>query len=147
LAVFGSFYGLYYVCGRENRRKKLKRRLNMEENIKENEALELQKAEYEAKIANLKLDFAVETALLRAGARNVKAAGALLDREKLSIDEEGRSCGLEEQIKALKENEETAFLFESNTQIKGLVPYESGDMLQDTEQMSYSRFCEIYGAQ
>ncbi len=119
----------------------------MEENIKENEALELQKAEYEAKIANLKLDFAVETALLRAGARNVKAAGALLDREKLSIDEEGRSCGLEEQIKALKENEETAFLFESNTQIKGLVPYESGDMLQDTEQMSYSRFCEIYGAQ
>lgn len=117
----------------------------MEENIKDNEALELQRAEYEAKIAALKLDFAVEAALLRAGARNVTAAGALIDREKLSLDEKGRAEGLEEQIAALKENEETSFLFQDRTQIKGLVPCESGDVSHEAEQMSYSRFCEIYG--
>lgn len=35
----------------------------MDENINEINALEVQKAEYEQKIAEMKLDFAVETAL------------------------------------------------------------------------------------
>jgi hypothetical protein len=114
----------------------------MKENIKDNDVQVLQ-AQYEERIKELRLGFAIEIALLRAGARNVKATAALLDRDKLSVDKDGKVEGLEEQINELKENEETAFLFESAVRVKGLIPYESGNV--PTEKMTYSHFCEIYG--
>lgn len=55
---------------------------------------------------------AVELALTQAGARNIKAAKALLDNEKLELSDEGIK-GLEEQLTALKESD--AYLFEQDT--------------------------------
>ena len=117
----------------------------MEENIKNNDALEEQREEYEKKIEKLKLDFALETALLRAGAKNVKATAALIDKDQINLDEEGRATGLDEQIEKLKGDEQTAFLFSTESPVRGLVPYESGNVPEDMEKMSYARFCEIYG--
>ncbi len=49
----------------------------------------------------------------KAKARNHKAALALIDREKIKLTEDGLE-GFDEQIKSLKANEKTAFLFESD---------------------------------
>ncbi|MDT2776656.1 phage scaffolding protein [Enterococcus thailandicus] len=70
------------------------------------------KSDSETKIAEIKKISAVELALTQAGARNIKAAKALLDNEKLELSDEGIS-GLEEQLTALKESD--AYLFEQDT--------------------------------
>lgn len=117
----------------------------MDENINESNALEVQRAEYEQKIEKMKLDFAVETALLKAGARNVRAAAALLDRDKITIGENGEAVGLDEQVGMLKEGEDTAFLFEKESPLRGMVPYRGANVPEGTEKMTYSHFCELYG--
>ncbi|MDA3973288.1 phage scaffolding protein [Enterococcus thailandicus] len=70
------------------------------------------KSDSETKIAEIKKTSAVELALTQAGARNIKAAKALLDNEKLELSDEGIN-GLEEQLTALKESD--AYLFEQDT--------------------------------
>ena len=55
-----------------------------------------------------KLDFAVETRLSQAGAVNTTAVRALLDYEKLSLEDD-RLVGLDEQLAALMEKEKWAF--------------------------------------
>ncbi|HGF7457856.1 TPA: phage scaffolding protein [Enterococcus faecium] len=70
------------------------------------------KSDSETKIAEIKKTSAVELALTQAGARNIKAAKALLDKEKLELSDEGIN-GLEEQLTALKESD--AYLFEQDT--------------------------------
>lgn len=58
-------------------------------------------------------DFAIERALTAAKPKNAKAVAALLDREKLKFAG-GEVIGLDQQIKALKEDADTAFLFETD---------------------------------
>ncbi len=120
----------------------------MEENIMVKEALEKQKAEYEEKINALKLSFAVDTALLKAGAKNIRAAKALIDINGISFDKEreDRTVGLDEQIAALKANEESAFLFKDNREnsAKGFTPYSGESSDEDMGARTYSDFCEIY---
>ncbi|MDB7101867.1 phage scaffolding protein [Enterococcus mundtii] len=70
------------------------------------------KSDSETKIAEIKKTSAVELALTQAGARNIKAAKALLDSEKLELSDEGIK-GIEEQLTALKESD--AYLFEQDT--------------------------------
>jgi chromosome segregation ATPase len=68
------------------------------------------KTDMDNQMNNLHLDFAVETGLREAGAKNVKAAKALLDMSKISrVD--GVVNGLNEQIEALKGAEDSAFIF------------------------------------
>lgn len=64
---------------------------------------------YAAELANLKLNGAIENRLLKEGAVNTKAVRALLDGEKIKLSEDGSLTGLDEQIKALRENEKWAF--------------------------------------
>lgn len=70
------------------------------------------KADSESKIAEIKKTSAVELALTQAGARNIKAAKALLDSEKLELTDEGIK-GLDEQLNTLKESD--GYLFEGET--------------------------------
>ena len=69
------------------------------------------KEQYEANISKIKLDNAIDNALGNAKARNSRAVKALLDMEKIKFENEILS-GLDEQLKALKEAEDTKFLFE-----------------------------------
>lgn len=69
------------------------------------------KTDSESKIADIKKASAVELALTQAGARNIKAARALLDSEKLELTEDGLK-GLDEQLTSLKESD--GYLFEQN---------------------------------
>lgn len=66
------------------------------------------KEEYESKMAELKKNTAIDLALAKQKAKNVKAVKALLDMEKVSLDGDN-IIGLEEQLKALKESDPYLF--------------------------------------
>lgn len=69
------------------------------------------KTSSEQQIADLKKSSAIDLALTQAGAKNIKAAKALLDSESLELTDEGLK-GLDDQLAALKEND--GYLFGSN---------------------------------
>lgn len=69
------------------------------------------KTSSEQQIADLKKSSAIDLALTQAGAKNIKAAKALLDSESLELTDEGLK-GLDEQLTALKESD--GYLFGSN---------------------------------
>lgn len=71
------------------------------------------KADYEANIAQLKRDGAIELALHEANARNPKAVKALLDGDTIKVDDEGVH-GLKEQLEQLQESDAYLFANESD---------------------------------
>jgi hypothetical protein len=64
--------------------------------------------EWQAKMAQMKLDFALERALTTAKAKNPKAVKALLDMEKVKLDGE-QLLGLDDQLKALQQSDPYLF--------------------------------------
>ena len=64
--------------------------------------------EWQAKVAQMQLDFAIEKALTAAKAKNAKAVKALLDLEKVKLDGE-QLLGLDDQLKELQKSD--AYLF------------------------------------
>lgn len=68
-------------------------------------------ADYEKRIAEMKKEYAVDTALTKANAKNIKAVRALLDTSKIELKEDGSLTGLNEQIEALSKAEDSSFLF------------------------------------
>ena len=85
-------------------------------------ANKVKEKEYADSIAKLKLDNAVDLALLGAGAKNNKAVKALLNLEKAVIGADGKVAGLDEQLTALKKAEDSSFLFETTGKFKGVNP-------------------------
>ncbi len=79
---------------------------------------------YAADIKTVKINAAVETALMAAGAKNVKAVKALLNLDKAALDEDGTVKGLKDQIKTIKSAEDSKFLFaeKQQTGLKGVKP-------------------------
>lgn len=107
----------------------------------------------------LKKGYAIENALITAKAKAVKAVSAYIDTDKVTIDSKGNIVGIDEQIKALKESDETKFLFDSGApQMKGAKPGEPSDpeggytkaqilaMPYKQQQEIYSKDPEAYNA-
>lgn len=65
------------------------------------------------RIAEIKRDSAVELKLTQAGAKNIKAAKALLDLDKVEVAEDGTVTGLDEQITTITTSD--AYLFGGET--------------------------------
>lgn len=100
--------------------------LELQKKITEHEtAMENQKADYEAQVKQLQIDSAVQKALFSAGAKNQKAAMALLDFDKLELQEDGQLKGLDDQVKTLAESEDSSFLFKQEEKPKN--PYKPKD--------------------
>jgi hypothetical protein len=99
-----------------------------------------QKEAYEAQIRNIRIDSAIESALTKAGARNIKAARALLDMEKVTVDENNEVVGLSEQVQGLTDSEDTKFLFGANLPIGG-TPAEGMDNNESLDNMTYTQMC------
>jgi hypothetical protein len=102
--------------------------------------------QHAAEMKALRIDNAVSSALMKAGALNVKAARALLDLEGAELAEDGSVKGLDGQIKALTEAEDSKFLFgSSKPRMKGARTGENGaedgDGRVDTSKMSYDELC------
>lgn len=102
--------------------------------------------QHAAEMKALRIDNAVSSALMKAGALNVKAAKALLDLGGAELAEDGSVKGLDGQIKALTEAEDSKFLFgSSKLRMKGARTGENGaedgDGRVDTSKMSYDELC------
>lgn len=81
-----------------------------------------------AEIQTLKINNAVETALIGAKALNVTAVKALLNLEKAELDADGTVKGLADQIKNLQTAEDSKFMFGSSApNMKGAKVGESGN--------------------
>lgn len=105
-------------------------------------ANEDQQKAHEAEIAQLRLDNAVEAAILAAGAKNVKAVRALMDADKLRLEKDGTVTGLSDQLKAIQKSDAYMFAEKQQQQFKGFQPGASGDVKPDGEvdvsKMTYS---------
>lgn len=102
---------------------------SLKDKIKELEdgAAEKEKT-HAAELQSLKVNNAVDTALLGAKALNTKAVKALLNLENAELDEDGSVKGLADQIKALQTAEDSKFLFGSSAlNMKGAKVGESGN--------------------
>ena len=113
---------------------------SLKDKIKELEdgAKEAEKT-HAAEIQTLKINNAVDTALIGAKALNTKAVKALLNLEGAELAEDGSVKGLADQITALQKSD--SYLFGSST-MKGAKSGESGnedgDKGVDTSKMTYS---------
>ena len=61
----------------------------------------------------LKRDYAIETELKKAKAKNPKVVSSLLDLERVEMGEDGSLIGLDEQLEDLQKSPDTADFFES----------------------------------
>lgn len=95
--------------------------------------------EYADSIAKIKLDNAVDIALMSAGSKNNKAVKALLNLEKAILGEDGKIAGLDEQIKALKTAEDSSFLFEALKVPKGTNLASNPEKKINFSEMTYSQ--------
>lgn len=111
------------------------------------------KALVEAKdneIKKIKINNAVNTALMGAGAKNVKAALALLNMENAELMEDGSVKGLNEQIEALKTADDSKFLFaDPKPVITGTNPVTGNDnpksvTKEQFARMGYKERVELY---
>lgn len=84
--------------------------------------------DYEKQLKEQRFAFAVERAVAKADARNVKAVVALLDKTKISLDGENL-IGFDEQVAALKESD--PYLF--GVELKGRAPEGAGKPPQTPE--------------
>jgi len=75
--------------------------------------LEARDTEAQTALSNTRLDYEIRLGLQSAGARNVTAASALLDRNAIRFGEDGTIVGLDEQIKTIQEAND--YLFQSAT--------------------------------
>lgn len=108
------------------------------------------KKQADAAIAQLKLDYAVETALGKANVMQNKAVLPFLDMDAVKLSEDGTLTGLSEQLEKLKASEDTRFLFrlEEKPQIKGAQPGQARDSLPggapDFSKMTYEQVEAYY---
>lgn len=128
---------------------------DLKKEIGDNEDLK-QKVEQLQKDNDLiKRDAAIEKALTGAKAKNLTAVKALLkDTDSAEILSDGTLKGLEDQIKALKKDEGTKFLFEEDKppQMKGAKMGQSGDgtpskiTKEQFDRLSYKERVELYNS-
>lgn len=100
-----------------------------------------QKEGYEAQIAQIRLDNAVDSALTAAGAKNNKAVKAMLDMTGVKLDKEGNLTGLKEQLDGVKKSDSYMFNAAGSAGFKGAKPGAGGDGNSggvDTSKMTYS---------
>lgn len=95
--------------------------------------IDQQKENYEQQINKIKIEYAAREALQKAGAKNVKAALALI-QDKLNeatLGEGDKVEGLEDWIKELTEGADSAFLFEAKeagpAKLNGAQPVDPGN--------------------
>ena len=108
------------VADRDQQLETLKKSTGDVETLK-NQISELQetnktaKTDYESKIKQMRIDYAVDAALNGAKAKNLTAVKALIDLKDADIDDDGKIKGLDKQLKKLTEGEDTKFLFDSES--------------------------------
>lgn len=107
---------------------------------------------HEAEMNKLKLDNAVEAALVAAGAKNAKAVRSLFDETKFKLTDKGDVEGLSDAIKAVQKSDSYMFEEKQAQQQKftGFQPGASGAQKPgtevDTSKMTYSELTAYMAA-
>ncbi len=100
----------------------------------------------EESVYKTKVELGVENALIKSKARNIKAAKALIDFDKIQ-NEGGKLTGLEEQIESLRGGEETAFLFDCDDgrKVSGAKAEEGKDRgkPKNVRNLTYTEMCKL----
>ncbi len=116
-----------------------------------NKDLAAKETAHNTQMHQMKVDAAVDSALVSAKAINAKAVKPFLtDLDKAEFDDKGNVKGLDEQLSKLLKGEETEFLFagENKQQFKGATPGETGkeseDGKVDVTKMTYDELVEYY---
>ena len=94
-------------------------------------------------ISRIKLENFVDMALMSAKVRNAKALKALLDMSKVTLGDDGKLSGLDEQLETLRKSDEYLFASEQTMpQLSGMKPAQIG-AAQDKSpaDMSYEELC------
>lgn len=99
-----------------------------------------------ADVEKLKINNAVDLAILSANGKNSTAIKSLLNMDEIKFDNDGKVIGVAEQLDALVKGEDSCFLFgtkEKSTPV-GVTPVESGSGVGkvDTSKMTYSQIAE-----
>lgn len=109
------------IAERDKQLEDLKKAAGSNEELKKQiEALQAENKkaaeEWQAKVAQMQLDFAIERALTNAKAKNPKAVKALLDLEKVKLDGD-KLLGLDDQLKAIQQSD--PYLFGESGKVGG----------------------------
>ncbi len=106
-----------------------------------------QEQSHEKQLAQLRFDYAVDAALTAAGAKNHRAVRGLLNLESVTLGEDGKTMGLDEQLGALKSSDGYLFNEPAKPVFKGYQPGDSADGVPaiDADQMSYSQLSAYMG--
>jgi hypothetical protein len=112
------------IVERDNQIAELKKSESATDELKKQiEALQEENAKGVEAMKAVKLESAITLALKDAGAKNIKAVRPFITANELN--EDGTVKGLDDQIKSLKESEDSSFLFNAkvdNTKIAGASP-------------------------
>ena len=104
--------------------------------------------DYQSKITKQAKDFAITNALKDAGAKNTKAVLALLDLDKVPVDEDGQLFGIAEQLEELQKTD--AYLFTpKQIELEGTVNLFAGgnpssNVAKDPKNMSLDEQTDLY---
>lgn len=121
------------IAERDKQLEALKKAGNVDDLKQQIENLQLEntanKEKYESEMSQIKLDNAIENSLITSKARNTKAVKALLNLDNIKLDGDN-IIGLEDQLKQLREDENSKFMFDLDTKqdkanFKGVNPAES----------------------
>ena len=106
-----------------------------EELKKQIETMKQQNADQEkahkAELAQIRLDNAIDAALISAGAKNGKAVKALIDVSKVKLGEDGKLTGWDDQIKAVQKSDAYLFNAKQQNNFRGFQPGASGEVRPD----------------
>lgn len=100
---------------------------------------------HEKQIKEMRIGYEVEKALTAAKAKNITAVKALLKMDEITLDGETVK-GLDKQIKALSEAEDTKFLF-GEDKLKGLNPPNPDDPPNPGDLSVGASYAQKYNAQ
>ncbi|MFV0519790.1 MAG: phage scaffolding protein [Lachnospirales bacterium] len=114
--------------------------------------IEALKKEHSKEITSLKINNAVDSAIIGFKGRNLKAIKSLINFDEIQIDEKGDISGLMPQLEKLVFEKETSFLFEKNKNekdFKGVSPmsvdFKSTNITKEVfENMSYKEQLDLY---
>ena len=106
--------------------------------------------EWSSKLASQKKEFAISSALSKAGALENKAVLPFIDTDKVSLDENGNLLGFQEQVDAAKQN--YGFLFRKDEPAEPQKPAThvvvsgngTSEVPQDPSKMTLSQQNELY---
>lgn len=105
---------------------------------------------HEDEMNKLKLDNAVEAALVAAGAKNAKAVRSLFDESKFKMNDKGEVEGLSDAIKAVRKSDSYMFAEEQTASFKGFQPGAGSDIKPDASvdfsKMTYSEMTAYMAA-